>query len=331
MGARRSWSGRVAFGLAASLLLQVGSLVGSVQAATSCKSSTPTGAYEVIVCLADPEASATIAGEYLIRASAEVDVVDIRVRRLVFYLDGTYLLIDLEAPYEFVLPTPAWPDGTHTLGIEAIMQDDAVTARLDVPIIVANGRATSSPRPEPFTPRTPAQEGGRPFVVAAVGDGASGERNSADVTDAIVEWDPDASAERLDRGQVAVSWSASDDDTVVTGYQLLRDGQVVAETSSFELMYVDTDAGDEPHEYGVVARDIAGGSSRPASASVAAEVQEVTPLPAPSNSVATAGEPDPTDETPPDSSPSIGLIAGTIGLVVVGTAGLMLTARRLRR
>lgn len=185
MGARRRWSVPVAFGLAASLLLQVGGLVASVQAATSCKSSTPTGAYEVIVCVADPEASATIAGEYLIRASAEVDVVDIRVRRLVFFLDGTYLLIDFEAPYEFVLPTPAWPDGTHTLGIEAIMQDDAVTARLDVPITVANGRATSSPRPEPFTPRTPAQEGGRPFVVAAVGDGASGERNSADVTDAI--------------------------------------------------------------------------------------------------------------------------------------------------
>lgn len=568
MVARHRWSSRLAFGLTASFLLQV----GSVQGATSCKSSIPTGTYAVVVCLVDPQPSETILGEYLIRATAEVDVVDIRVRRLVFYLDGTYLLIDYEAPYEFVLPTGAWPDGIHSLGIEAIMQDDAVTPRMDIPFTVANGNATQSPRPEPFVPRTPTRQVGRPFVVAAAGDGASGERNSADVTDAIVEWDPDLflylgdvyekgtpteflnwygkddafygrlasitnptigdheyengradgyfdywggipdyysydaagwhfislnstgqfgqtdpgspqyewlradlsanvapctfayfqhppfsigsqggaermrsiwtllvqsgvdivltandhnyqrwsplneagegassgptlfvlgtgghgvrgferadprvvvgadsnpealgalriqigpggaayefvntardvvdsgslactgagfdsgppaapaeiSVERIEGGHVAVTWSASDDDIVVTGYQVLRDGEVVAETSSFVPTYTDTDAGTERHEYGVIARDFAGASSLPAIATLAAAAEEATPPPA----AETAAESNPKPGLPRDSSLPIGLVAGVLALVALGTAGLMLAVSRLRR
>lgn len=112
------------------------------------------------------------------------------VRSAVFYLDGAYLLTDFESPYEFVLPTDRFVDGAHQLAFEVRLRDDLVTTRATIGLTFENGIATPPVNTNHFEPRQPPPVPGRPYVVAAVGDGAGGEVSATRVTDLIASWDP---------------------------------------------------------------------------------------------------------------------------------------------
>jgi hypothetical protein len=67
--------------------------------------------------------------------------------------------------------------------------------------------------------------------------------------------------------QVELSWSPSNDNVGVQGYQILRDGSIAATTS--DTMYADRDSSGSGTVYNVVAFDAAGNLSAPSSGAVA--------------------------------------------------------------
>ena len=140
----------------------------------------------------EPAAGTTLEGVRPISANVTASGSDPGVRRVTFYLDGAYLLTDYEAPYEFLLPTDRFVDGPHRLEAQALLRDDFVSNRAAITVHFQNG-ITEPPetQPAPFTPTTGRPpEPGRPVIVAAVGDGASGETAAQQVTDLIASWNP---------------------------------------------------------------------------------------------------------------------------------------------
>jgi len=110
---------------------------------------------------------------------------------MIFYLNGQYLLTDYQAPYSFTLPTPDWADGAYVLSATARMRDGFTTSQASVSIKIANGATSSQANTQVFQPTSgkPA-ENGKPFVVVAAGDGASGEISSERVVKLIGSLDP---------------------------------------------------------------------------------------------------------------------------------------------
>jgi hypothetical protein len=164
-----------------------------VQAATGCASSTPTsGAYTATLCITAPADGSTLSGNVTVTATVSVTGANPGVQRFIFYLDNVYLLTDYQSPYTFILPTTNWVDGSHTLSLEALMRDGYTTAnRASVNLTFNNGISSPPVNNNTFTPShgtTPAQ--GSPLIVAAAGDGASGETNSAKVVSLIAGWNP---------------------------------------------------------------------------------------------------------------------------------------------
>ena len=51
------------------------------------------------------------------------------VQRLIFFMDGAYLLTDYQSTYRFTLPTTRWKDGSHGLSVEALMRNGFMTRR----------------------------------------------------------------------------------------------------------------------------------------------------------------------------------------------------------
>lgn len=153
-----------------------------------CTTDSPSG-YTVTLCLAAPENNATLNGAQLVTATAEVSAAKPKVAKLTFYLDGQYLLTDYEAPFTFVLSTAAFADGAHTLSVEALLLDDFITSAPAVQLTFTNPQPT--PPAASFEPVTPSTPPGHSPIMAAVGDGASGEANAGRVTDLVAAWDPD--------------------------------------------------------------------------------------------------------------------------------------------
>ncbi len=157
-------------------------------AVQACESSSPAGgAYTVEVCLRAPAADVT--GRLPVTADVTVDGEPPGVRRLVFSLDGSYLLTDFEAPYQFELPADHFEAGPHQLAAEAILRDEFVTGPARIDLTFAEPGPTVAP--PPFRPRTgnpPAP--GSPFLVAATGDGAAGRGTGDDVIGLIESWQP---------------------------------------------------------------------------------------------------------------------------------------------
>jgi chitodextrinase len=113
------------------------------------------------------------------------------VQRMVFYLDGAYQLTDYQSPYTFTLPTSKWVDGSHTISAEAVMRDTFTTQQSSIAVNFNNGVSTppiNSSRFQPSTGTTPVN--GTPFIVAAAGDGASGEISSGNVSDLVTSLNP---------------------------------------------------------------------------------------------------------------------------------------------
>ncbi|HET6771355.1 MAG TPA: right-handed parallel beta-helix repeat-containing protein, partial [Actinomycetota bacterium] len=165
-------------------------LVGvPADAGTPCRTSGPS--YTVTVCFTEPADGATLTGIRTVTTTVTVNGTNPGVNKLLYYLGGTYLLTDYSAPYSFSLPTNKFVDGLRALEVEAVMRDGFITQRSSVDLTFANGITQPPVNTNTFTPAsgsTPAP--GRPFVLAAVGDGASGRPEAQAVTDLITSWSP---------------------------------------------------------------------------------------------------------------------------------------------
>lgn len=152
------------------------------QAAT-CTTSAPTSAvYTVKLCFTSPQHDSNLSGAVTVTVTVSVTGTSPGVQRMVYYLNGSYLLTDYKAPYTFILPSQHWVDGSYTLSVEALLRDGFVTQKRNLFVNFANGIKTPPVNDKQFQPTSgTTPEAGKPFVVAATGDGASGEVNAANV------------------------------------------------------------------------------------------------------------------------------------------------------
>ena len=152
-------------------------------AGAECHTSGPvSGAYVVTVCITVPVDGAVVSGNTSVTATVDVMGANPGVQKLLFYLGGQYLLTDYSPPYTFVIPTAKYVDGTRLLEVEAKMRDSLTYGRGAITLTFNNGNTQPPVNTNEFSPTsgtTPAA--GRPFVLVATGDGASGEPNAVAV------------------------------------------------------------------------------------------------------------------------------------------------------
>jgi Phosphoesterase family/Calcineurin-like phosphoesterase/Bacterial Ig domain len=170
-----------------------GNHIPSGAQAANCVSSTSTsGTYKVNLCFAGPATGSSLSGDVSISPAFKITGSPrSSVQDLVFYLNGVYLFTSYTSPYTFTLPTAKWQDGNYTLSMEAVFRDKFVSKQASIPVVFNNGVATLPVNPNHFTPSTgrPATSGA-PFLVAAGGDGGSGEPTSGAVVNLIASLNP---------------------------------------------------------------------------------------------------------------------------------------------
>ena len=169
----------------------VGTPVQIVSALSNCVASGPaSGAYTATVCFSSPT-NTTLTGNVVVTATVSVTGTNPGVQRMTFYLDGANLLTDYQSPYTFTLPSARWVDGNHAIAVAATMRDAFVTTQSVMATTFLNGITTPPVNQNSFTPALGTNPGsGSPLVVAAVGDGASGETNETSVVNLISSWNP---------------------------------------------------------------------------------------------------------------------------------------------
>ena len=158
----------------------------------TCSTSSPGGNnYTVKLCFSSPSNGTSLTGNVQISAKADVNGATSQVQRILYYLDGKYLLTSFYSPYSFMLPTADYPDGQHKLSVEAMMRDSSISDRAYVNVTFSNGVSATPADTSTFKPftGTPAQSGA-PFVVAATGDGAGGGQNPTNVTELLKSMNP---------------------------------------------------------------------------------------------------------------------------------------------
>jgi chitodextrinase len=159
---------------------------------TGCASSSPSsGSYTVTLCFYDPVDGSTLVGDTAVAVTISVSGTSPGVQRVIFYLDGAYLLTDYQSPYTFTLPTAKWVDGNHTLAVESLMRDGFTAQQAYVSENFNNNVTTPPVNTNQFQPSIGLQPAnGAPFIVAASGDGASGEIYAGLVADLITSLNP---------------------------------------------------------------------------------------------------------------------------------------------
>ena len=168
-----------------------GSNKGSTQIPKCVVSSNTAQAYSATMCFTSPETGSTLTGDTTISVALTASGTNAGVERIIFYLNDTYLLTDFQSPYSFILPTAAWVDGAYVLSAEAMMRDGSVTDRVSLSLQFKNGEATLPKNESTFHPATGTlPDKGKPFIVAATGDGASGEASAQKVSDMIASLNP---------------------------------------------------------------------------------------------------------------------------------------------
>jgi len=157
-----------------------------------CSTSGPAWeSYTVTVCIAIPTDSVVVTGEVSIAATVRVTGKNPGIQKLLFTLNGQYLLTDYESPFTFIIPTTKFVDGNRNLEVRARMRDGFTSMRAAVNVTFNNGISAPPVNSNTFTPASGSTpQPGRPFILAATGDGASGEANADAVTDLIAGWDP---------------------------------------------------------------------------------------------------------------------------------------------
>ncbi|MEU1837664.1 CBM96 family carbohydrate-binding protein [Micromonospora chersina] len=161
-------------------------------ASATCRTST-SGGYTVLVCVTQPAGGGTVVGDVGVAATVNVTVGSSPgLAKTEWSLDGRYLITDFQSPHQFTLSSADFADGEHVLGVTAKMRDGYVTAETAVSVTFANGNVTAPPNTRQWSvPPIQARGPQEPFVVGAVGDGAGGETNAVNVTNALVGWNPD--------------------------------------------------------------------------------------------------------------------------------------------
>lgn len=176
------------------LISQIGIPVRSpvLAAGENCVTSSPqNGAYTVMPCITVPASGATVSGLQTVSAVVTLTGTNPGIAKLIFYLDGEYLLTDFQSPYTFTLPTNKWVDGGTSITVEVSMRDGFTSQRSSIALVFNNGVTQPPVNNNNFTPTsgsTPAS--GQPFVLAATGDGAGGMTQAANVTNLVNSWNP---------------------------------------------------------------------------------------------------------------------------------------------
>ena len=163
---------------------------GAAQAQSGTCTPSTNGGYTVTLCITQPSNGATVTGVITVTTTAGITGSSSGIAKLIFTLDGAYLITDYQAPYTYQLSTANFANGSHTLAVTATMRDGYVTA---APAVTLNFNNAGAPPPGPnFTPVSPApRPAGQSLIMAAVGDGAGGETNAGQVTQMIDGWNPD--------------------------------------------------------------------------------------------------------------------------------------------
>jgi len=182
----------LALTLFSSRVLVPGALALGTLSENGCATSGPeSGAYTIMLCFANPVDGTSVNGPATVAVSPTATGLSPGIRRLVFYLDAQYLLTDYESPYTFELGTDHFVDGSHTLAVEALMRDGFTSQQALITLSFNNGVSQPPVNGNTFTPSSgTTPPAGRPFVLTAIGDGASGETNSNKVTNLIASWNP---------------------------------------------------------------------------------------------------------------------------------------------
>lgn len=156
-----------------------------------CVTSTePESAYDLELCIHEPSPGDIL--EEIVQVTASVEAAEAApgISKVVFYLNGDYLLTDFEAPFQFELPTNRFIDGDYTLAADVTLNDDFVSEQASLEVTFANGVTELPVNENTFEPYTGASATIEwPFVVAVVGDGASGQ--TLEVPELIASWNPD--------------------------------------------------------------------------------------------------------------------------------------------
>lgn len=159
-------------------------------AVRTCRTDQVAPGLSVGLCVQVP-APADRGGQRL-RVSASVQIAGQAppVNGITYSLDGGYLLFDPQQPYSFQLHSYLYARGAHTLSASVEFSGGLTSPVLDIPLDLPNP-PKAPPPPSPFRPTAGAPPGaGQPFVVGAVGDGASGLTAESQVVDLIGTWHP---------------------------------------------------------------------------------------------------------------------------------------------
>ena len=173
------------------LMLMIGVPI-QAQASTCITSNINTGRNTVTLCFTTPGNNATVSGDVTVTATAVPNGSGSTASKLAFTIDGAAdpVLVDYKTQFTFLFPTAHYVDGTHTLTVAATMKDGSTT--LQSPTLTlhfSNGVSQPPPIPNGFTPGTTVlPPPGQPLILAAVGDGASGE--TVGVPNLIASWSP---------------------------------------------------------------------------------------------------------------------------------------------
>ena len=162
----------------------------TVNAASTCQTSGPTSLkYTINLCISAPENDAVVSGNVPVPITYSTTGSSPGISKLIFYLNGSYLLMDYLPTYLIELPTAHFVDGTYTLSVLAVMRDAYITPQTTITLHFNNGVLTPPVNPNSFTPYAPLPQQGQPLIVAAAGDAASGERPQ--IHQMIASWQPD--------------------------------------------------------------------------------------------------------------------------------------------
>ena len=164
----------------------------AVAAASACISGSKSPKkYVASVCIAAPANGSVLKTDTTIIATVTVTGKDPGIQHVAFYLNGTPVLEDFNAPYSFTLPISKWVDGAYTLTAEALMRDQYTTPLASIGLTFSTGTTTPPVNSNHFTPTSGTQPAaGQPLTVAVVGDGSGGDPTENAVVNLISSWNP---------------------------------------------------------------------------------------------------------------------------------------------
>ncbi len=179
------------------LCLALGLTHSAAAAGSTCSTWTaPSGNYTVTLCFTAPGDSTTVSGVIPVTVTETGGGSAPTVQYLEFTLNGVHLMRDFKGAtiggtltYTFQLPTAYYANGTYSLAVAALMRGEAALTTNTTVHLTFNNSNGQSPVNSPFTPRSgSAPAPGQPLVLAATGDGASGE--TPGVPSLIQSWSP---------------------------------------------------------------------------------------------------------------------------------------------